>query len=527
MQDRPLDCLVTAPGAGARIRQVHPVEARHLAETAARLGVADWVADHRFAARAGEVLLVPGSGAEDRQGAAQGAGQEGDGGRDGGGGVAAALLGLGDAGAGEAGGEVDPYLFAALPNQLPPGPWRILPPGGRAPAAASGAGLDGAWEEAAVLGFCLGAYRFEALRGRQGDGRVEASGRGAGVARPVLVAAGDGAGAAQARAVWLARDLINLPANHLGPADLAAAADGVCRRFGAACEQVRGESLAHEYPAVAAVGAGAARPAVVFRARWSGSRAAGDAPLVSLVGKGVCFDTGGLDLKPSAAMLRMKKDMGGAAIMLGLAQLVMELDLPLRLELRLGCVENSVSATSMRPSDVITTRKGLTVEIGNTDAEGRLVLCDLLHEACGSRPAMLLDAATLTGAARVALGPDLPALFSNDDSLADQLLQAGRASADPLWRLPLHRGYEGWLSSTVADLNNVSSKPMAGSVTAALFLLRFVDETVKWAHIDTYAWNDASRPGRPEGADAQGMRALFKGLLPLVKVDEVKNVSVT
>ena len=224
------------------------------------------------------------------------------------------------------------------------------------------------------------------------------------------------------------------------------------------------------------------------------------------------FDTGGYDLKPSAAMLRMKKDMGGAAIMLGLAQAVMALDLPVRLELRVGCVENSVSGHAMRPSDVLTTRAGLTVEIGNTDAEGRLVLCDLLAEAAEAKPEWLIDAATLTGAARVALGPDLPGLFCTNDELSDMILRAGRAVHDPLWRLPLHEGYDSWLESNVADINNVASRPMAGAIIAALYLKRFVPKGISWAHIDVYAWNDSARPGRPEGGEAQSLRALLQAI---------------
>ena len=255
---------------------------------------------------------------------------------------------------------------------------------------------------------------------------------------------------------------------------------------------------------------------MVAALEWRGSAAGDDAPLVSLCGKGVVFDTGGLDLKPSAGMLRMKKDMGGAAITLALAQLVMAADLPLRLELRLGCVENSISGSAMRPLDVLATRKGLTVEVGNTDAEGRLVLCDLLAEACERRPDWLLDMATLTGAARVATGPDLPALFCNDDAMAERLLRAGEACHDPLWRLPLWPGYDGWLSSQVADLGNVSSKPFAGAITAALFLQRFVSRGTRWAHLDVYAWNDSARPGRPEGGEAQSLRAAFAAISSFV-----------
>ena len=237
----------------------------------------------------------------------------------------------------------------------------------------------------------------------------------------------------------------------------------------------------------------------------------------------MCFDTGGYDLKPSAGMLRMKKDMGGAAAVLGLARMVMEADLPIRLCVRVACVENSVSGTAMRPLDVIRTRAGLTVEIGNTDAEGRLVLCDLLDEAVTDKPALLVDCATLTGAARVALGPDLPALFCNDDAWAEAIARAGTARHDPLWRLPLWDGYDAWLSSPTADINNVSSKPFAGAIIAALFLKRFVKAPVAWAHIDLYAWNDLTQPGRPEGGEAQAIRAMFAAVLERLVLDAHSN----
>jgi leucyl aminopeptidase len=245
---------------------------------------------------------------------------------------------------------------------------------------------------------------------------------------------------------------------------------------------------------------------------WAAPGLPAGAPTISLCGKGVCFDTGGYDLKPSAAMLRMKKDMGGAAILLGLAQAIMALNLPVRLRVAVGCVENSVSGHAMRPSDVLATQAGLTVEVGNTDAEGRLVLCDLLAEASALRPDWLIDAATLTGAARTALGPDLPALFCNDDKMADKILNAGLAAHDPLWRLPLHGGYDSWLDSKIADLNTVSARPMAGAIIAALFLRRFVPADIAWAHIDVYAWNDQNRPGRPEGGEAMTLRALLTAI---------------
>ncbi len=230
---------------------------------------------------------------------------------------------------------------------------------------------------------------------------------------------------------------------------------------------------------------------------------------MALCGKGVCFDSGGYDLKPSSAMLRMKKDMGGAAVVLALARLIMEFDLPVRLAVFIGAVENSVSGNAMRPLDVIRTRRGLSVEIGNTDAEGRLVLADLMAAAGEENPDLLIDCATLTGAARVALGPDLPALFCNDAALSALLVEAATAAFDPVWPLPLWRGYASWLDSPVADLNNVSSKPYAGAVIGALFLERFVAETVKWVHLDLYAWNDEKKRGRPEGGEGQAVRGLF------------------
>ncbi len=313
----------------------------------------------------------------------------------------------------------------------------------------------------------------------------------------------------QAAATWMVRDLINTPANILGPVELADFTLSLAQRYGAASGMFAGAALEEAFPTIAAVGRGSVRPPRVATFHWRGRDAADDSPLLSLCGKGVCFDTGGYDLKPSAGMLRMKKDMGGAATVLGLARIVMAADLPIRLAVRIGCVENSVSGTAMRPSDVIRTRSGLTVEIGNTDAEGRLVLCDLLDEASAEQPSLLVDCATLTGAARVALGPDLPALFSNDDAMAEALLRFGNVVHDPLWRLPLWSDYNEWLKSPIADLNNVSSKPLAGAIVAGLYLQRFVSPGIPWIHLDLYAWNDQSRPGRPEGGEAMAMRALF------------------
>ena len=416
-----------------------------------------------FTGQAGRVVLLPGET-----------------------GVAGAVLGLG--------ADTGPHVFGAAPASLPPGSlWRL------ASATASSAELSH-W---AVLGWAMGAYRFDRLR------------QASSPASPRLVlpeAAGVAEAVSAARAIWLARDLINMPANLLGPAELAEAATASLRGAGAHVEVIEGGTLQDRYPVVHAVGRGSDRSPAVVLARWHGSAAGDDAPLLSICGKGVCFDTGGYDLKPPSGMLRMKKDMGGAAIALGLTRMILDADWPVRVELRLGCVENMVSGAAMRPLDILTTRSGVTIEVGNTDAEGRLVLCDLLADAAAEKPSILLDFATLTGAARVALGPDLPAVFSNDDDTANMFLNAGRVTHDSVWRLPLWDGYKSWLDSSAADLNNVSEKAHAGAIVAALFLQRFVPDETKWAHFDVYAWNDAARPGLPAGGEAQAMRAAFEGL---------------
>lgn len=488
MFDRPLDCLIAehelAPD--QLVREVRAVRPNRLVALLESMPSADaaWLKAQGFAAKAGELVKMPGEA-----------------------GVAGAILGLGDAGEHPQG----PHAFGGLAMALA-GP---RPQADTADAASADRPPRAVWRLAlpadvavndAVLGFCLGAYRFDRLRASKS------------VPALLVIPANAESGAAVARATWLARDLINMPANLLGPAELAEAALQTMLSFGADARIVAGEALAGAYPAIEAVGAGSVRPPQVVVATWRGSQATGDAPLLSLVGKGVCFDSGGYDIKPSAGMLRMKKDMGGAAIMLALARLVMEHDLPVRLALRLGCVENSISGSAMRPSDVLATRRGLSVEVGNTDAEGRLVLSDLLAEASDESPDLLIDAATLTGAARVALGPDLPALFSNDDKVAQAIIDAGMAAHDPVWRLPLWDGYNEWLSSPVADLNNISSRPMAGAIVASLFLQRFVARSVRWAHLDTYAWNDQGRPGRPEGGEALGLRAVFQALLPILNL---------
>jgi leucyl aminopeptidase len=405
-------------------------------------------------------------------------------------GVVGAVLGLGD--------DTSPAAFGNLAFRLPEGtPWQLQP---------------GDYDTTvATLGFCLGAYRYDSLKAPAKR-----------AAARLLAPRAQTASRIAASATWMVRDLINMPANLLGPVELADFAIALGRRHGAITELIAGDALAIGYPTVALVGQGSARPSRVAILRWSGTTAHASAPLISLCGKGVCFDTGGYDLKPSGGMLRMKKDMGGAATVLGLARMIMEADLPVRLVVRIGCVENSVSGTAMRPLDVVRTRKGITVEIGNTDAEGRLVLCDLLADACDESPNLLVDCATLTGAARVALGPDLPAMFCNDDGWADILLRAGHAEHDPLWRLPLWAGYDRWLDSQIADCSNVSAKPHAGAITAALFLQRFVSPGIAWAHFDLYAWNDQTAPSRPEGGEAYAMRAMFAGIRQLPTIIATK-----
>ncbi len=402
-----------------------------------------------FAAKSQELLLLPGAS-----------------------GLAGALLGLGNQ-------APVPASFGALPHALPAGTfWRF-------------AG-DATLHETAVLGWGLGAYRYRHLKAAERAPAVLALPPGC---EDALVTV---------RATWRVRDLINTPANLLGPAELAAAVLALGAEHGATCRVIEGSELSDGFPCLNAVGQGSPRAPRVAVLEWGEP----GAPLVALCGKGVCFDTGGLDLKPSSAMLRMKKDMGGAAIAIGVAELLMRRRLPIRLLLLVGAVENSVSGASFRPMDVLRTRAGLTVEVGNTDAEGRLVLADLLTFAGEHDPALTIDFATLTGAARVALGPDLPALFANDDQLAEIVLQAGAITREHVWRLPLHMAYNSWLDSNVADLNNVSSKPMAGAIVAALFLQRFVKPGQRWLHLDIYAWNDATRPAHPEGGEAQAMRTV-------------------
>ena len=348
----------------------------------------------------------------------------------------------------------------------------------------------------AALAFALGSYRFN--RYRKNDAPSAKLLPPADVDMTEITRMADAAA--------LARDLINTPANDMGPAEIAAAARAVAEAHGAACAETVGDELLRgNFPLIHAVGKGSERAPRLVDFHWGRA----DAPKVTLVGKGVAFDTGGLDIKPPAGMLLMKKDMGGAANILGLARLIMGAHLDVRLRVLIPTVENAISGRAMRPSDIYPSRKGLTVEIGNTDAEGRLILADALTLADEEAPDLLIDMATLTGAARVALGPDLPPFYTDDEALAADLQETALRLADPLWRLPLWRGYASGLDSKVADMNNVTSGGFAGSVTAALFLSRFVEQAKAWVHLDIYGWTPSAKPGRPEGGEAQGIRALY------------------
>jgi len=348
----------------------------------------------------------------------------------------------------------------------------------------------------AALAFALGSYRFARYR------KVED--RSVRLAWPAGVDAADVTRIAEG--VWLARDLINTPANDMGPAELEDAVRAVASRHGARIHSIVGDNLLVEnFPLVHAVGRAADRPPRLIDLTW------GDAahPKVTLIGKGVCFDTGGLDIKPESGMLNMKKDMGGAATVLALAHMLMDRGAKLRLRVLVPAVENSIGGAAFRPRDIYRSRKGITVEIGNTDAEGRLILADALALADEEAPELVIDMATLTGAARVALGPEVVPFYTDDEALATELALCAATQSDPLWRLPLWGPYDQMLDSKVADINNVSSGGFAGSITAALFLRRFVSAAKAWLHCDIFAWNQAAKPARPEGAECQGARALY------------------
>ena len=410
-----------------------------------------------FAAKPGACLTLPSAGGD----------------------IAQVVFGLED----EAAKYRDLFRPGLLPGLLPPGVYRFA----NAPHDM----------RLAVLAFALGCYRFGRYR--------KADAPGARLVPP------DGIDAADitrmAEAAHLARDLINTPSNDMGPEELAAAAEDLARRFGASFNCIVGAELTRQnFPLIHAVGMASPRAPRLIDLSW------GDPahPKVTLVGKGVCFDTGGLDLKPSAGMLIMKKDMGGAANVLALAQMVMDARLKVRLRVLVPAVENAVAGNAFRPLDIFPSRKGITVEIGNTDAEGRLVLADALALACEEKPDLLVDLGTLTGAARVALGPDLPPFYTNDETLAADVARCAKLENDPLWRLPLWPPYDAWLDSKVATINNAPSGTFAGSITCALFLQRFVEDAQRWLHVDIYGWTPSAKPARPEGGECQAARAIYR-----------------
>jgi leucyl aminopeptidase len=385
-------------------------------------------------------------------------------------------------------GVAHPYALSALPRALPAGRYRLAEPGLAVDA------------EAAAHSWMLGGYRY--TRYKPGAAKAVAE---------LLLAPSDAArrGLTIAEVVAATRDLVNTPAEHLGPQELAEAVLAAAKHHGAKVRQVVGDALLKAgLPAIHAVGRAAARAPRLIELTWGSPKA----PRLAIVGKGVCFDTGGLDIKGAEGMRQMKKDMGGAANALAVARLVMSLRLPVRLQLLIPAVENAIAGNAYRPGDVVDTRAGLQVEIGNTDAEGRVILCDALALAVESRPDLLIDLATLTGAARVALGGQLPALFCRRTDQARALVDQGLALHDPLWHMPLWAPYHAGIESDIADIVNTGRGPQAGAINAALFLADFVPESIDWLHIDLYAWNDAARPGRPVGGEAQTVRTLLAWL---------------
>ncbi|MGC4027843.1 MAG: hypothetical protein QM696_03060 [Steroidobacteraceae bacterium] len=418
--------------------------------------VRSWLDCNAFKAEAGRWLILP----------------------DGNGEAAGVAVGLGAAPPGPQGWF---WLAAGLADRLPSGNYQLA---------------DAPEAELFTLGWHYGSYRYSRYRGRSAAAGQAHLQPPAGADLRYVQAA--------TRAATLARDLINTPANDLGPEELAQAARELAAALDGSLTVVQGADLDSQYPLIAAVGRGSPRAPRLIDLRLPQR----GAPRVTLVGKGVCFDSGGLDIKPAAGMLLMKKDMGGAAAALATAQLLRELAVPVDLRVLVPAVENSVDGESFRPGDIWPSRKGLTVEIGNTDAEGRLVLADALAAASEEQPELIIDFATLTGAARIALGPELPAAYSGDAALLEQLARAGGRLADPLWPMPLWEGYDEELASRLADLNNAPASGLGGSITAALFLRRFIARPAQWIHLDLYAWNGRERPGRPVGAEAQCIRAV-------------------
>jgi leucyl aminopeptidase len=399
--------------------------------------------------------------------------------------TAAVVLGLGELASLEL---LRWWHVAGLPDKLPVGRYHFAD------------ALPDSVRYQSELGWRLGEYRYLRYRAAPSSARAQLDSLGNEASKRAK---------RHAVACSLTRDLINTPANDLGPAELEAVMQDLALRHGAMFRSIVGdELLTANFPLVHAVGRASDRAPRLLELRWGSE----DHPRITLVGKGVCFDSGGLDLKPAAAMLLMKKDMGGAAVALGLAQALMQRGAPLRLRVLLPAVENAVGSNAFRPGDVLRSRRGLSIEIGNTDAEGRLVLADALAEAQSDHPDLVVDFATLTGAARVALGPELPALFCNDPAVSQSLQHLGDLEADPVWPLPLWDAYDDELSSRIADINNVSSSSFSGAIFGALFLRRFIEPGTAWIHFDLYGWNARERPGRPVGADAQVLRLMDRYL---------------
>lgn len=443
---------LTTPDAADSARPLHLLDRQALPGWLEQQpeAVRQWVQAHDFNAAPGSWLALPGEGDQ----------------------PPGAILGLGD--------RLDPFSYAHAPSALPTGDWQPA----QAPDAEAAAAL--------ALGWGIGSYRFDRYRKAP---RAPAR----------LAIRIDDDTVALIQACGRVRDLVNTPTQDMGPDELEAVARELAQAHGGSLESIAGDELLKQnFPAIHAVGRASHRAPRLLHLTWGKD----SDPLLTLVGKGVCFDTGGLDIKPSGGMRNMKKDMGGAAHALALAGLVMARGLPVRLSMLVPAVENAIGPDAFRPGEVIATRKGISVEIDNTDAEGRVVLGDALAYAGESSPDLLIDFATLTGAARIALGPDLPALYSNDDAVAEAWLKAGMDRRDPVWRMPLWRPYLHYLTSRVADIANAGSR-MAGSVTAALYLERFVPEDQAWAHLDVFAWNESERPGRPVGGEAQGLRAAW------------------
>ena len=417
----------------------------------------EWLKGSGWSPGEGSVALLPGDG----------------------GAIGGAVLGVGDAQDAQA----TAMLVGALPAKLPEGKYHIASPVQN--------------PELAVIAWAMGAYRFDYYKTKSNPSH----------ARLKLPASVDAKAVERiAGAVYLGRDLINRPASDMGPAELEQAARELAKAHRAEVKVTKGEELTKKFPMIEAVGRASTRKPRLINFSWGKK----SAPKITLVGKGICFDTGGLNLKPGGSMALMKKDMGGAAAVLALASMIMDAKLNVRLRVLIPAAENSVAGDAFRPGDVLASRKGLSVEIGNTDAEGRLVLADALALADEESPEILISMATLTGAARVALGPDLPPLYSNSDEIADGVLAGASRVADPLWRMPLWAPYDKLLKSDVADVNHISDGPFAGSITAALFLKRFVDKASAYMHFDIFGWVPSPKPGRPKGGEPQGARALFE-----------------